>query len=75
MSYVVIARFADLEDGKHLYEAGDTFPRRGKSVSKKRLSELSGKENRLRKAVIKEIADDSNRDMSKSEKLVRQRSK
>lgn len=71
----MITRFADLEDGKHLYEAGDTFPRRGKTVTKERLHALSSEDNKMRKAVIKEIADDADRNMSKPAKLVRQRSK
>lgn len=75
MGYVVIVRFADLKDGKHLYEVGDKFPRRGKTATKERIRELSSEDNRMWKAVIKEIADDSNGDMSGTKKLVRQRSK
>ena len=46
MIYRALVRFADLQDGKRIYEAGDTFPRPGFSVSEKRLTELAGSDNR-----------------------------
>lgn len=52
MAYVVIATFADLQDGKHLYSVGDTFPRAGFSVSEKRLKELAGSDNAAHKPLI-----------------------
>lgn len=33
MSYIALTRFADLHDGKHIYEAGDFYPRPGFNVS------------------------------------------
>lgn len=45
--YVVIVRFADIEDGKHIYEAGDTFPRPGLNVTKERIAYLAGSDNRM----------------------------
>lgn len=44
--------FADLQDGKHFYRAGDTFPREGLTVSAARLDELSGSDNRAGKPLI-----------------------
>lgn len=46
MTYRVLTRFADLQDGKRIYEAGDAFPRPGFSVSGARLEELAGSDNR-----------------------------
>lgn len=58
MAYIAIERFKDLKDDRHLYEVGDKFPRKGKRVSKARLAELSGSENRRGRAVIKEVEEE-----------------
>ena len=55
--YKVISPFADLQDNKHLYHVGDTFPHDGRNVSKARLSELCGSDNKLRKPLIEEIVE------------------
>lgn len=47
MRYRAAAEFADLQDGKHLYKAGDEFPRQGLTVSAARLAELAGSDNRM----------------------------
>lgn len=47
MTYKVLTRFADLQDGKRIYEAGETFPRLGLHVSEERLAELAGSDNRI----------------------------
>ena len=52
--YVAIERFADLMDGKRLYEAGDAYPRPGLNVTPERLAELAGSDNRLGRPVIAE---------------------
>lgn len=52
MGYVVIHSFTDLQDANHLYRVGDLFPRQGISVSDKRLTELSGNENKQGKPLI-----------------------
>lgn len=54
--YKVILKFKDLKTG-HVYEVGDTFPHKGK-VTKKRLNELSTKNNKLNKPLIEEIVED-----------------
>lgn len=47
MTYKALIRFADLQDGGRIYEAGETFPRLGLSVSEERLAELAGRDNRM----------------------------
>ena len=55
--YKVIERFKDLKDENRIYEVGDKFPRKGKRVSKARLAELSGSENRRGRPVIAEVEE------------------
>lgn len=50
----VIKPFADLQDHYHSYKVGDIFPRKGLKVTKARLSELSGKKNRMGEPLIVE---------------------
>ena len=56
--YKVIERFKDLKDDNFIYNVGDKFPRKGKRVSKARLAELSGTENRRGRAVIEEVEEE-----------------
>lgn len=56
--YVAIERFKDLKDDNFIYNVGDKFPRKGKRVSKARLAELSGTENRRGRAVIAEAEEE-----------------
>lgn len=53
--YVVIERFADLQDRNRIYEAGDTYPRPGFDVSPERLAELAGSDNRIGKPLIVDV--------------------
>lgn len=53
--YVVIERFADLQDHNRIYEAGDSYPRPGFDVSAERLAELEGRDNLARKPLIKRV--------------------
>ncbi len=57
MKYEVIKTFADLQDNRHLYNVGDTFPHEGAEVSNGRLKELSGSNNKLGTPLIKEIKE------------------
>lgn len=50
---IVLHRFADLQDGKHIYEAGDNYPRPGLDVTPERLAELASSDNRTGKPLIK----------------------
>ena len=53
--YKVIHQFLDLQDENHHYKVGDAFPRNGKKVTAKRISELSGSENKIHKPLIEKI--------------------
>lgn len=55
MTYEVIFPFKDLEDGNHLYAVGDTFPRKGLTVTPERALELSSGTNKIGKVLIKHI--------------------
>ena len=55
MKYEVVKTFADLQDGRYLYNVGDTFPHEGAEVSEDRLKELSGSGNKLGTPLIKEV--------------------
>lgn len=55
--YEVIHFFTDLQDFEHPYNVGDKFPRDGMQVSNERLNELSGKNNRQKKPLIKKISE------------------
>lgn len=55
MSYIVLTRFADLQDGNRIYEAGDNYPRPGIDVSPERLAELAGSDNRIGKPLIVDV--------------------
>ena len=50
--YKALTRFADLNDGNRIYEAGEDYPRPGFVVSDERLAELAGSDNRARKPLI-----------------------
>lgn len=52
--YKVIRFFTDLQDDDYLYREGDVFPRDGMEVTKERLEELSGYENKQKTPLIKE---------------------
>ena len=55
MRYIAITRFADLQDGRRIYEAGDEYPRPGFSVSAERLAELAGSDNRVGMPLIVDV--------------------
>lgn len=54
MGYKVTRFFYDLQDSDHLYNVGDSYPRKGLAVSDKRIEELMSGKNRLRVPVIAE---------------------
>mgnify|MGYP003267732103 CR=1 FL=1 len=45
--YKVIKHFIDLHDNDHSYNEGDIFPREGVDVSKERIEELAGSNNKI----------------------------
>lgn len=53
--YIVLERFADMQDGNRIYDAGAEYPRVGISVSNDRLVALSTTSNGAGKPLIKEI--------------------
>lgn len=55
MKYRVIKSFSDAQDNKHKYNAGDSFPRVGLTVSDERIAELSGPDNRQGVPLIEKI--------------------
>lgn len=56
--YKVIEYFTDLHNKDYPYNVGDTFPHEGVKVTKERLAELSGKDNKRGKPVIELVADE-----------------
>lgn len=57
MSYEVVVTFTDLQDGEHLYNVGDEYPRTGYKPSTKRIDELSGANNKRGKPLIKALQE------------------
>lgn len=53
--YEVILFFTDLQDNEYPYNPRDIFPREGMEVTKERLAELSGSNNKQHKQLIKKI--------------------
>lgn len=52
MGYKVTRFFYDLQDNDHLYNVGDSYPRKGMAASDKRIAELMSGKNRLKAPVI-----------------------
>ena len=52
--YRVIVAFADLQDNKHAYKAGDEFPRSGVEVSDERIAELASNKNLMKQPLIQD---------------------
>lgn len=55
--YKVTSAFVDLQDDKHLYNIGDSFPREGKVVTNDRLDELASGKNATGKPLIQLVED------------------
>lgn len=58
--YKVVKYFTDLQDDNHAYNVGDTYPREGLSVTKKRINELKSNKNRQSIPLIVGTDDDVN---------------
>ena len=56
--FKVIKYFTDLQDNRHAYHEGDTFPREGIEVSPERIKELSGDKNKRGIPLIEEIVEE-----------------
>lgn len=57
MKYKAVVRFADLEDGRHIYEPGECFPRLGLCVSDERLKKLAGSDNLAGQPLIRAVEE------------------
>ena len=53
MKYVAACKFRDLKDKGRIYEAGETYPRRGLKKDEARIAELAGTDNKAGKPLIK----------------------
>lgn len=53
--YKVIHYFTDLQDDGYAYNVGDEFPHNGMTVTKERISELAGRENKQGVPLISEV--------------------
>ena len=57
MAYKVICKFKDLQDNGYFYNVGDTYPRKSKKASKKRIAELAGSDNKRGMPLIEEVEE------------------
>ena len=55
MAYKVIKLFTDLHDNDYLYKVGDTFPRKGITVTDERIAELAGSNNKQHIPLIEKV--------------------
>ena len=55
--YKVIKQFIDLHDNDHSYNEGDIFPREGVDVSKERIEELAGSNNKQHTPLIELVEE------------------
>lgn len=59
MAYKVIRRFMELKHDGHIYEVGDTYPKKGAKATKARLEELSTTKNKCGKIFIEEVPEET----------------
>lgn len=59
MAYKVIRRFMELKHDRHIYEVGDTYPKKGTKATKARLEELSTTKNKCGKIFIEEVPEET----------------
>ena len=55
ITYEVIKKFTDSQDGNHVYNVGDTYPREGYTPSEERITELATDKNRQKTPLIAKI--------------------
>lgn len=58
MRYIVVKDFSDIQDDKHIYLTGDTFPREGLEVSEERVAELASKDNMRGEVLIEAVKEE-----------------
>ena len=54
--FKVIKLFADLQDGNHVYNVGDEYPRKGLKVTDGRIAELAGSNNKQGTPLIVDVS-------------------
>lgn len=59
--YTVLVRFADLQDNGFVYNAGDTYPRKGLEPTADRINELASDRNKRGLTLIKKAVEKSKR--------------
>lgn len=59
--YTVLVRFADLQDNGFVYNAGDTYPRKGLEPTADRINELASDRNKRGLTLIKKAEEKSKR--------------
>lgn len=68
MSYKVIKYFTDLQDNRHPYNVGDTYPRKGLEPSEERIAELASSNNKQGEPLIELVEETKSLDkMNKAE--------
>ena len=55
--FKVLKYFTDLQDDRHPYHVGETFPRKGLKVSKARYAELASDKNKRGEPLIEEVVE------------------
>lgn len=63
--YKVIYKFADVEDGLHVYDIGDVYPREGIEASGRRIAELATCNNKIGRVLIKEVKSEPKKSSKK----------
>ena len=66
--YRVIKFFTDLQDKGYAYNVGDTYPRDGLTVSKKRIAELLSNKNKQKTPLIEEVVTEEETASKKTKK-------
>lgn len=66
--YKVIKFFTDLHDNEHPYNVGDTFPRKGITVTEERLKELSSDKNKQGQPLIEKVEEPKKSDKKADKK-------
>lgn len=66
--YRAVKDFKDLQDNKHFYCAGDTFPRAGLKVSDERILELSTNKNASKMVLIEKVEEVEEKPVNLAEK-------
>lgn len=66
MLYKVTKKFTDLQDGNHVYNVGDVYPRESYTPSEERIKELASDKNRQRTPLIAEIPSEETEEVSEN---------